>query len=814
MSRAPSRKKWWILGGIAALFGLALIVPEIARAGFVEDTLSGFVTSLFRIVGYILNVAGGLFFWLASQFTQVILDLNLNVLTNQNVIVTVGWNITRDVANLGFVLFLIIIALATIVRYREYEASRLLPKLIAAAILVNFSLAIAGIFVDFSNMLTKSFLGDSSDTTTLVNAAVNAFNPQRLFLEGDPDYPQPTNPAEEASALRVFGEGVITSIVGLLFSVIFTWLAVLVMACLGIMLFLRYLHLTFLFVIAPIAWLFWIFPGLSGNYSKWWSSFLKWIFFAPAASFFIYLATLAVAQMGRMQFIRTGTGISGFLQTLASQGVQMFVLGGLMLGGLIVAQSMGIGFASTGLKIAGSMKGAALKVAGNQAKLARRALAQKTDRALKGTIQEKEGQGVRNVLRKGTNFIGTKASKGFSWAKKGDEFLEVKETDKGAKRIAKRLAGGVLGVTGGRAVLKAAGEAPKTITTAAGRDIKRESIPGTLFEGFRDGVGLGKKEKEEKTTDDHKKELVRLTKEYADLKKKGVIKDGDELDKKWKLNLARAESQFNTSLEKTPNTVAELGEYMQRMNEGATKSTGEHERGVQEIYRRRIEEAKDKQLRLIAEKERRSAGIGGSLDDLIEKTMDSRYRILNSITDEMGEEEKKDIKKVAEALQYKTNQYEELRRRVAQIDAQYGKKEHKDQRKAELIKLFKDRPLPSDSTKMWGSDEKELGEAFANETSNIIGSLKTVSTKPYTKKELGEDGKYKDVTYNVWEELERAKFNTSFERSGQYFNESEDEGSEKKEESEKKKEGPKVRGYQGEGDFKDAENNRKDRKDS
>jgi hypothetical protein len=56
------------------------------------------------------------------------------------------------VANLGFVLFIILIALATIVRYQDYEAKKLLPRLIAAAILVNFSIAIPTVILNFTHI--------------------------------------------------------------------------------------------------------------------------------------------------------------------------------------------------------------------------------------------------------------------------------------------------------------------------------------------------------------------------------------------------------------------------------------------------------------------------------------------------------------------------------------------------------------------------------------------------------------------------------------------------------------------------------------
>src|SRR6185436_5859887 len=58
-----------------------------------------------------------------------------------------------------FVLGFIAIAMATILRFKEYEAKALLVKLIIAALLVNFSLVICGLMIDASHMAMRQFLG-------------------------------------------------------------------------------------------------------------------------------------------------------------------------------------------------------------------------------------------------------------------------------------------------------------------------------------------------------------------------------------------------------------------------------------------------------------------------------------------------------------------------------------------------------------------------------------------------------------------------------------------------------------------------------
>src|SRR3989344_8276587 len=104
--------------------------------------LVGYVASLF------VNIGGSLVNWT--------LDLNSQVLNNSTV--SIGWTVSRDIANLGFVLAIIIIAFATILRIESYQMEKLPANLITAALLVNFSLVFAGIFIDFSGILTNFFI--------------------------------------------------------------------------------------------------------------------------------------------------------------------------------------------------------------------------------------------------------------------------------------------------------------------------------------------------------------------------------------------------------------------------------------------------------------------------------------------------------------------------------------------------------------------------------------------------------------------------------------------------------------------------------
>src|SRR3989344_1398765 len=72
------------------------------------------------------------------------------------------------------------------------------------------------------------------------------------------------------------------------------------------------------------------------GFSRAWGEY----FFAPASAFFLYLALTAAENLGKKE-LAVGTDFLGLGGTMQN-GAQMAVLGGLLVGGLVVAQQMGI----------------------------------------------------------------------------------------------------------------------------------------------------------------------------------------------------------------------------------------------------------------------------------------------------------------------------------------------------------------------------------------------------------------------------------------------------------------------------------------
>jgi len=357
------------IAALALFVFLLSAIPHPAEAACFSLTgginLGECVGGVFKFVGYIFNFIGAILFTLAGVIANLMLNLNLNVLDNSNSLIHIGWQIVRDIANLGFVLVIIIIAFATILRFEQYGVSKLLPRLIAAAIIVNFSFAIGAAFINFSNVLTNFFaaraLGKRDVSMAdkvlpgwdLSASLADAFGPQRFFINTGPQPPT----GDEAGGLTEFGTAVLTSIADLIFIVVFTFMGAIVIFALAFMLLIRYLYLTFLMILAPLVWLFWVIPKMESMFHKWWDSFFRWVFFAPASMFFVYLALVSVKTLGRtnLTLLSSSNEFGGVIKNTMIQGTQMVVLAGILIGGLIVAQKMGIYGAAGAMAVAGKV---------------------------------------------------------------------------------------------------------------------------------------------------------------------------------------------------------------------------------------------------------------------------------------------------------------------------------------------------------------------------------------------------------------------------------------------------------------------------
>lgn len=306
-----------------------------------SEALQGTVWFIVYLIGYIT----GSIFYLGGLLISFALEINAQVI-NMSVVRT-GWALTRDVANLGFVLGILVIAFATIIDYRPYNFQSLFKKFIITAVLINFSLVIAGIILDFTGILTAHF-------ATLGLGQDQNFHQFSMNLASVTQINTLLHP--ETDALERLGATFSVQIFSLIFIVVFTVLAAIAFVGIAIMFITRFIYLAGLLIMAPLAWFTGIFPGMDFS-RRWWKSFLSWSFFAPISMFFLYLSIAFLTDsnnniqtvnnasqgiMSNLAGVNEQLASSGALTQTLSQIGTMIVTIGFLYASLIVGQKLGV----------------------------------------------------------------------------------------------------------------------------------------------------------------------------------------------------------------------------------------------------------------------------------------------------------------------------------------------------------------------------------------------------------------------------------------------------------------------------------------
>lgn len=385
----------------ALIPGIGVPIASYFRAkDMAIDTVTDAVLFPFKMMGYVARILLTLVLGVVGFIFGFIVDLNFKILDPGSftyTFITSGWTITRDVANLGFVLFIILIALATIVRYQDYEAKKLLPRLIAAAILVNFSIAIPTVVLNFTHVLGNYFLDGIGNPTQGLSGAMNLstniatlLTPQAGLLEeisiDDVAY---LAGSDDVNDPVIKGASVT---IALFASISFILVTIFVLGTLAVLFVVRFIALHFLFVLAPLVWLFWVIPSLQHTFGEWWKKFFQHAFFLPASIFFIYLVILTgkgllkvSANLDTSGFV--AGGVSESLQTMMRWGAVNFVICAFLIGSIMIARSLSIKGADGAMKLGGDLSTRARNWAGR-----------KTANAGRGAIASKAGKNLANKL--------------------------------------------------------------------------------------------------------------------------------------------------------------------------------------------------------------------------------------------------------------------------------------------------------------------------------------------------------------------------------------------------------------------------------
>lgn len=357
MIRTSLKKKTGFIWPLLLVAGLFLLLPNVAFASL-ADNIGNFLGS---IIGLLISAVG------------IILSLVIKVLVMvaqwDNFIkaapVVYGWVVVRDICNMFFVVILLVIAIATILRLENYSYKKWLPKLILMAILINFSKTICGLLIDVSQVVMLTF----------VNAFKNVAAGNIVEMMGLKEIVTLAKNSDDIGFWAIVG----SYILGLIYITI----ALIIITAMLAMLVMRIVMIWIYVVLSPLAYLLSAFPGGSKYASEWWSEFTKNLIVGPVLAFFIWLSFVSVqgvttnlpASDSSLQQSVSSAGFNTQVSSAAATEaatpdvfIKFIISIGMLLGGMKVTQSSGgaaagvVGnVASKGQKLAiGAAAGAAL----------------------------------------------------------------------------------------------------------------------------------------------------------------------------------------------------------------------------------------------------------------------------------------------------------------------------------------------------------------------------------------------------------------------------------------------------------------------
>lgn len=266
---------------------LLYAVPIFGSAKLAYDA-PGFALSFLKggtqfTISTILKIVFAATEWLTTQLVTLVGPLISAHGFISNPAVTAGWTFIQGLANIGFIIGLLFIALATVLRFQTYSIQRILPRLIIVALLLNFSLVLTGVLIDMAQ------LGTAVIARAMGHLNAVQFIGRDLLIASDSLQFAVIFLADElVKTPELAGwESVVRNLLMLIVSVVF--LSGLVMLVIGLVI--RYVMLVLLLIVSPVAFLFWIFPNTTPMAEKWWKEFLRYVFYAPIALFILLLAT-------------------------------------------------------------------------------------------------------------------------------------------------------------------------------------------------------------------------------------------------------------------------------------------------------------------------------------------------------------------------------------------------------------------------------------------------------------------------------------------------------------------------------------------
>ncbi|HNX11048.1 MAG TPA: hypothetical protein PKI61_02815 [bacterium] len=339
MSRWLSKKQVISLLSIILLIGVFFVVKPVEASAIgdaVAKVLGWIIYALVYVIGLILMLV----MWVLIKVAQ------FNDFINAEPVVY-GWAIVRDLCNMFFILILLVIAFATILRIEQYSFKKMLPTLIIMAVLINFSKTICSILIDFAQVIMLTFVNGFKDLGT--GNLTNMLGIDKLMTM--------------SSSTADPGDVNLWSIVGsYMLALLYATIALIVIITMLAVLVMRMIMIWVYVVLSPFAYLLSAVPGGQGYARQWWQEFSKNLIIGPVLAFFIWLSFASLGGVEEPQVVANikkinenqQSGAEGQLGTVSvgptagiteagspDHMIKFIISIAMLLGGLMISQQIG-----------------------------------------------------------------------------------------------------------------------------------------------------------------------------------------------------------------------------------------------------------------------------------------------------------------------------------------------------------------------------------------------------------------------------------------------------------------------------------------
>ena len=299
---------------IAAITIFCLIAPSVTYAGLADDLANIGAESL-AAINDITSPLQSLSSTMLIVYVFAIISLEVTVrilewiISNpqwldihNSVIVTAGWELCKNLANMFLLLIFLVIAFGFILRIESVQSRKSLPRLIIVALLINFSRLFVGMIADMGTIFNNTIIQGHSDlVATVMTSFLQGMYTTILWaivqITGDvvkEAIPFGSLGVTLAKILSLYAKGLFISSVP-------TWIFQICAATGLTLIFLIYIFLLaarvyiiqILAILSPLAFLCLILPQTKKYWDEWFQHLIQWTFVGTFLLFFLMIGLSA-----------------------------------------------------------------------------------------------------------------------------------------------------------------------------------------------------------------------------------------------------------------------------------------------------------------------------------------------------------------------------------------------------------------------------------------------------------------------------------------------------------------------------------------